>query len=161
MINEDLFVMHNGFDLLRHVNGNLKFNYAMSKNRQIIEQEVGRLKQAILPNSQFEEFRQERIAIKCKYAEIDSETKQPKKMVNGDFVIEKEKTKECIEELNKLNKKYKDLITQYEENMKEFENLLKQDVNQDIENSLMKLNFNDLPQLTQEQLDPFIGKIIL
>lgn len=120
----DLLNLWGIFTLLQSVKANVKFSYAVAKNRVKIKPEVEAIQEAMKPSDEYLKFEQERFALLQEYG--DKDEKGRIKMENGNVHIT-EKLDEFNEKLDALKKTHADAITANEDHLKEVDTLLAED----------------------------------
>lgn len=126
------------FEGLKNAKG-LGFAYALMKNKKIIEAEKENLMTSLPVIENYQKFLAEMKALLEDYCIVD----QDETVILLDKVVMKEdKSKEEFEiEVNKLYTTYKDAIKERRDNLKEYQNFIKEDT--DIE--FYKINESNLP----------------
>ena len=155
---EDLLFMYQIFSATKtKVNKNL--TYCISYNKKTIESEALSLIDAMAPSDSYVEFEEKRNSIIDKYVEKDSATGSFIKSVDGKGLkIKKEFVSECKTELKKLEDEYEVLVKQREGDIKQFDNILKETVNIELE----FVDWDDIPedidQTLMDALLPIVNK---
>jgi len=151
---EKLFVINGAFDRLSKERANTFFRHTLSKNKQLIENELKAVEAARnKPNEKYSEYEKKRMAA-CEALCLRDDEGKPCIVDAGtsaaryDFTIEaREEVNEQIEE---LKIEYKSAIDDFEETVKEFNELLQGEV----EVEFKKFKLNQLPaEMSGEDMD--------
>lgn len=113
------------FERLQQEKTNVKFSYAIAKNKIQMRPEVEALEEARKPSEKFVEYEQKRIALAKELADRDETGKI--KAENDRFIIS-EKMDQFNEKLEVLQKEYKDSIEEREKQIKEYNSILEEEI---------------------------------
>lgn len=135
---------------LKAVKANVKFSYAVARNRHLLETEVKSVQEAISPAQEFLIFEQARIALAKDYADKD-DSGNPK-IVRNSFVVT-EKLSEFNEKMAALREKHTDAIAA--------QTAREGDINKLLEEEFVfephKIDFDILPEeISPEVIEVFI-----
>jgi len=97
----------------------IKFNYAVLKNRKLLENEIKTLEELSKPSEEFIEFESERYRICSDYSEKDQNGSPI--LENGVFKIKEDLRDECNSKLLELRDKYINTILEREDQSRTFE----------------------------------------
>lgn len=147
MKKKDVIKLYNALNSINGLKG-VKFNYAVAKNKRILENERGAMEKALEQSDEFKKYESERVELCIKYAEKDK--KGNPVMVNNNYKIEEKKEKTFEKEFEKLQKEHKSSIKEREKQFEEYNKLLEEKV----EIKLHKIKEEDIPEdITTNQLD--------
>jgi hypothetical protein len=138
MLKQDLIVLYRSLNQLGSLQG-VKFAYAVSRNIDLIKPELEALEKVSAPSKEYLEFEKTRVALVEKYAVKGEDGKFI--MKNNEYEIPKEKQEELNTEFGKLREENKELFEARENQIKEYNDLLKEESK--IE--LYKVTLNDVP----------------
>lgn len=152
---KEVLDLHNGLHAVGNLSG-VKFAYAVSKNIAKLKSEVVAFQEAYVPLPEFLAYEKERFALAEEYAKkIDG--KAQKTIENGveRFVIENEKVFE--KKLEALKKKHKKVVDAREKQIKDFEELMKEE----IEIDLYQVLVSDIPEgISAKQMTSILPIVI-
>ena len=149
MKKRDLLTLWYIFENLQKEKTNVNFSYAVAKNRMGMKAEVEALEEARKPSDDFAAYEQERISLIQKFAEKDDQG-QIKATDDRIALLDPDKFKE---EFDKLQEKYADAIKETEEQAKEF-NLLLDD---EVEFEVYPISLDTFP----EKIEPEIMEVFV
>lgn len=148
MTNEEVLSLSSALNSVGNLSG-VKFAYCIAKNLDIVNREVKVIQKAIESSKEFNEYDQKRVELAKKYSKKDDKGKE---VVEGNqFVLADEKgfNKE-LEVLRKANKK---VLEAREEQIKSFNELLKE--KSDIK--LYQISLDEVPEaITTKQMSSII-----
>jgi hypothetical protein len=124
MTKHDLMNLWECFGLLLRVKANVKFSYAIAKNKRIIKPEVEAIQDALKPSPEFLIYDQERASLAKAHADMDSDGKPI--IENQSFQIT-ETLDEFNEKWDALKADHAEAIAARDVQLKEGEDLLKED----------------------------------
>ena len=139
MKKRDLLSLYNALSMLEGRQFSVKFSYFIAKNKVLLKNEFTALDQARKPDPKFTEFDTKRAQMAHDMA--DKDEKGQAKIENNNFIIV-EKVDEFRSGLDKLKKEYDKEIKAQEQNVKDFEDILDEDINF----QGPKVAFKDIPQ---------------
>lgn len=123
----------------------VSFSYAVAKNLNILKPEIESLQEAVKFSPEFKEFDEKRIALAIKYAK-KNEVGQPA-TENGAYILEDQEA--FNKEFTPLKEEYKEALDKREEQLKEYEELLKKETKLE----LHKISLADVPkEISVEQM---------
>jgi len=148
----------NAFNVIKNINvqGEVRFIYKFIKNKKVLEKKVNEeqeiLNKIIEPDEKLIEFEKKRLEILNEYGEKD-EKGSLKQDVTGNVIVPEEKKEEFNEKLQNLIDEYKEVLDKRQEQMKEYNELLNDEVDMsDIK--LYKFKLDELPNnLTVKQIE--------
>lgn len=124
----------------------VKFSYGVVKNINIIKPEIEALQKSMEMSEEFQKYEEERIALARKHATKD-EKGMPMTKANSFVIADMEAWKKDFDELNEVNK---EIVSAREEQIKEYNKLLEEDITVE----LYKIKMEDVPQdITTGQLE--------
>lgn len=150
MKNRDLLNLHNILKSIEGRKATVKFSYFVAKNKILLKKEFDILEAVKKPDPKFVEYDTKRAELAHKYSD-KLENGQPR-IENGNFIIT-ENLDIFKEELDKLKEIYKDVIYEYGQQIKDFDELLDRDV--DFEG--IKLDIKDIP----EEIEPNVLEVLM
>lgn len=104
-----------------------KFSFTISKNKEVIKPIIDKLKNKLIKQSdKFEEFDKKRVEINKKYAKLDE--KGNPELVNEQYQILDDKKEDFNKEIDTLKEEYKDTLKEREDQKKELEAFLKEEI---------------------------------
>jgi hypothetical protein len=132
---------------------NFRFNYAIIKNKRIIEPEIRAIEEIQKPTEKFIEFQNTRIALCEKYAKKDDKGEAIKNGMSYDI----ENMDEFNKELEPIKEQYKDTIAEIDEKIKKVNEFIEEDVTIDL--YMIKSSYmpDKLSKEIIEVLYPIIG----
>lgn len=141
---EDVFQIYNTLKSLDDAkfDANIKFKYAIARNKKILQPIVESLQEIIQPSEELKKFEPERVELCRKYADKDEEGSP--KFIEDRFIII-ENREEFNKELEELREKYKEEMDKQEEKNKEFIELLKEDCKEEI--NFFKIDLTYFPDI--------------
>lgn len=157
MKRSELFVLLKSLNELDDLTG-VKFNFVINKNRNLLEHETEDIKKSSKPSEKFQEFEQKRIELIREYSEKDEQGNIKFEDIDGGskFTIPEKDKKKFQKELSDLSKGYDDVIQERNEQLKEYNKFLQEEV--DLQFTTFKLeDISD--QITGKQfriISPFI-----
>jgi len=155
MTNNDLVKLNDALKDVGKLTG-IKFCYAVAQNRKMLDKKIDTMYEVLKDAEEkegykkFKDEHQELLKENTK-KDKDGQPVQEQKMINGQPVMVPaiENAEEVEKEFEKLKVKYKKEIDAHDETLKEFEELMKQDV----EFSAFKVKLDDVPkEVTSEQM---------
>lgn len=132
---------------------NTKFIYAILKTKKLIKDEVEMLTALSSPSRKFQEYQKHRVELCTKYCE--KENARPL-IENGEYVFSEENRGKFEEELIKIKAKYKDWIDERDEQMANYNQMLKDEVDVEIHQVGLMYVPEDLNATVLEGLLPLI-----
>jgi hypothetical protein len=148
MRNKEVLELSNSINKLGNLKG-VKFAYATSRNKKILQNESESLLEAQKESESFTEYENKRVEIAKKYAKKDTQG-EPVTEVHGrtrKFVIEDQSGFDA--ELEILGAEYKETLEEREKQLKDFQELLEQEA--DV--VLFKVAIADVPEdISVEQM---------
>jgi len=137
MKNKFLESLIRGIDAAGNV-GDIKFRYALAKNRKKLIEEISSMNEMLKPSTEFNEYDRERMDLAAKMANKD---KNGKPIVENDAYVFSDKSK-FKKEFEKLKKENKKVLDEREKQIKEFNDFL------DMESTFEphKIKQEDLPK---------------
>lgn len=122
MLAKQLQVLSQGIEACGELKG-VKFAYALAKNKALLKTELETLQTAITPSEKYMSYEKARVALCEVHAEKDEKDKP--KMEGNEYVITDRK--KFDKELEKLQEEHKEVITEREGQVKEFNELLEKE----------------------------------
>jgi hypothetical protein len=150
MKKRDLLKLNGALSSIEGRQFSVKFSYFIAKNKVAIKNEFDALEIARKPDPKYIEYDTKRAELAHKMADRDE--KGQAMIVNNSFVII-EKVDEFKTELDKLKKEYSEAIQTQEKNLKDFEDLL----NEEIEFRGPKIDLKDIPQT----IEPSVLEVLI
>ena len=138
MKKRDLLSLHNALTMVEARQFSVKFSYFIAKNKVSLKNEYDALNEARKANPEFVTYDTKRAEMAHEMADRDEDGKA--KIENNNFIII-EKVDEFKEELDKLKKKFAKVITDQDQKIKDFNDLL----NEEVEYAGTKIDFKDIP----------------
>lgn len=114
------------FDKLSQDKYSVKFHYTLLKNKRLLDPEVESLRKANEPPEEYANYEKKRIKVCNDFCEKDNDGTP--KIDGNNFVIPEEVKTKFEEKLEELKVEYKSTLDSIEESKKEFNELLKEDV---------------------------------
>jgi len=146
----DLLRLHNAIHALEGKVFNVKFSYFIAKNKVAMRDEITALEEARKVSDEYKKYDTERATLAQQYSDKNEDGSA--KIQGNSFVITTN-AELFQEDLEGLRVKYKDAIEEYETMMKDFEELL----NQEVEYDGTKVDLKDVPQTIEPAiLETFI-----
>lgn len=129
-----------------------KFTYAVARNLATLKPEVEALAKVVEQSEEFKEFETKRIALAEKFSKKDKDNKPV--VSNANYVIEDQATFDT--EYKALREANKEILKKYEEQVKEYGELLKSDVSV----NLIKVKLADVPaDITAAQMNGILEMV--
>lgn len=151
MKNIELFELYNGLEAVSNIGG-ARFAYWVAKNKKIIKTELKLIESINEPTDWYKQFEQRRISLCQKMAKKD-ENWEPK-IVWKSYDIEDTETFNV--ELEILRKEHKSDLEEMEKKNKEYEELL----NQEVTIEFFKIKQEIIPEaITAKLLDPIMAVV--
>lgn len=151
MKNSELFDLYHWLEAVSHI-GWARFAYWVSKNKKRILEEIKTIEAANEPTEWYKEFDKERVELCKKFADKDENWEA--KIVGKSYDISD--IGAFNKELEKLREKYKSDLEEMEKKNKEYEELLKEETTIDF----FKIKNEIIPEVvTAKQLDPIMAVI--
>jgi hypothetical protein len=148
----DLWKVLSQLEGLKH---DVRFSYFLAKNKVALKSEIEALNEANTPSAAYLEFENKRVEGAQRFADKD-EVGNPK-VFNNQYVITEHKS-DFEAEMKKLKTKFKTAIEAREKQIKDYEDLLEEEV----EFKPTKLRFSQLPrQVESSVLEVFIEADII
>lgn len=140
-----LVELFQGLQSVKNLKG-VKFSYGVAKNINILKPEIEALQKSVEMTEEFQKYEEERIALARNHAVKDE--KGVAMMKDGSFVIaDMDAWKKDFKE---FNEPYKEVIAKRDEQIKEYNKLLEEEVAVE----LYKIKMEDVPQdITTGQLE--------
>jgi len=158
MIRDQLIEMEKGFERVKHLNSNLKFAYAIAKNKKIVAGELKCMREALEPSPEFVDYEQKRLELNKKHSLKDPGGNPV--IVNRSYEIDPDEQVNFDRAMKKLQKQFESCIQKREEQITQYNDMLKEEVPEDVVKSLFRIKYEDLPfDITVEQLEPFIDLV--
>ena len=153
MKRKELFQLKQALESVSTLKG-VKFAYSIAKNLQEVNKEIEAVNKAIAPSDEFMQYEKERIKLNEEYAE---KTEDGKPMVeNNNYVISPRNRGSYEKRMEELKKKHKKVLSERDEQIKEYQALLEENV--DI--TLHKIQEGNLPSdITAEQISGILPVI--
>ena len=123
---EKLIEMYGVFERLAKDKCSVKFHYTVLKNKRLIQPEIDSIREVNEPHPKYQEFEKKRMELCHSFTEKDENGKS--KIENNNFIIPQESREEFDKQMNDLKTEYQEMFDNMDEKQKEFENLLKEDV---------------------------------
>jgi hypothetical protein len=119
-----------------------RFSYAVHLNLENLESEIKAINEAKKPSAKYEEYQQKKTMIGEKYSDKDENGKPilVESMGNQIYKVEVNK-EEATKEIIKLNEEYSETIKERQKGLKEFQELMEEEVEVDI----CKISFKYFP----------------
>ena len=143
----DLWKVLTKLEFLKH---DVRFSYFIVKNKRAIKEEMQILNESQKPSNDFIEYDNIRVELAKKYSDKD-EIGNPK-VLNEQFVIT-ENMYNFDMEMRKLKERFKDTITAREQQLKDYNDLLEED----IDFKLTKVKLECLPK----QIEPLFLEVFI
>jgi hypothetical protein len=125
----------------------MKFRYAYSRNMKMIQEEIESFQDALKPTEKFQEFEKKANELKISHAEKINGTTQPR-IENANYVMVD--LDAFMKEFNDLREEYKEDISAREEQTKNYQNFLQEE----IEIEYYKILDSEVPEtITAGQFD--------
>lgn len=146
MKRKELFPLKQALERVSTLKG-VKFAYSIAKNLQEVNKEIEAVNKAIAPSEEFIQYEKELINLNEEYAEKTEEGNP--KVENNNYVISPKKRGAYEKRIEELKKKHKKVLSERDEQIKEYQALLEENV--DI--TLHKIQEDNLPSdITVEQI---------
>jgi len=126
MKKRDLISLNNALSALEGRQFAVKFSYFMAKNKVMIKDEFAALDEVRKPSAEYVAFDTKRAEMAMEFADKDEAGKP--KIENNNFIIT-EKVDEFRKALDALKEKNSKVISAYEKQIKDFEELLDEEIN--------------------------------
>jgi len=139
MKNHELLRLQEGINNVSNIKG-VKFAYALMKNKKLIDAEIKCLQKGIEPAKEYQEFNQKRIDL-CKSHATKDDKNEPV-IIDKNYVIGNQEN--FTIKVNALIAEYKNAIDTYEQQLKEYENLLNE--NTELDSQFYKMTIDYLPE---------------
>lgn len=149
MIREDYLTFYEEASKLDNLKG-VKFAYWISRNKAKIEPEINAVNKASIPSPAYDAYDKERVELAKNHSKKDEKGNPVTKMIGhrSNFVIEDQKVFDS--ELKALQEKHKDAIEEREKQVKEVEDLLKEEITLE----LYRIPLNIIPEdISVEQMN--------
>jgi len=147
MKNVDLFRLREGLNDVSNLKG-VKFAYVVLKNKKLIEEEIETLQKSIEMSPEFQEFERKRISL-CEQFSDKNKDGSPV-IINNAYTIPNKL--EFENEVAVLKKQYLEYVTEREEQLSDYDKLLKED--SDLLDKLAKVKIVHIPDdISATQLD--------
>jgi len=130
MNKQDALNLWNGLHAVSGLKG-AKWSYGVAKNINNLKSEIEALQKSITPSKEFSEYNNKRLALAQKYAIKKEGNPQTVKIGNTEEYLIKDKNK-FNKELKPLQKEYQKALDEREKQMKEFEEILKEEIKIDL-----------------------------
>jgi seryl-tRNA synthetase len=138
MKKRDLLSLYNALTMVEGRQFSVKFSYFIAKNKVLLKNEITALEEARKPDPKFVEFDTKRATMAHDMA--DKDEKGQAKVENNNFIII-EKVNEFKKALDELKEKNSKVIKDQEQSIKDFEDIL----DEDVEYKGPKIDFKDIP----------------
>ena len=143
----DLLQLQTVFERLSIEKHPLKFSYFLAKNKSLIKKEVEILKELQKPSDGYNSFDKKRIMLAQDLAERVPGTDEP--LIKNNAYVMGENKKKFDKELWGLKDVFKDAIKEFEKQVSDFKDILKEDF--DFDNGY-KIKIDNLPDYIEPQL---------
>ncbi len=149
MKKSEIVLLYNGLNSVGNLAGVI-FSYCVNKNLNIITPEIEALQRSITPSKEFLEYDNKRIEIVKKYAAKDGKGEFIMKVTNGQQSYDVGENEKVIEdEMLPIREEYKEVISNHEKQMTEYNALLDTDSNVE----LYKVKLENVPKdITAQQM---------
>jgi hypothetical protein len=131
IVREKVLALYGLINHLSSLNHSVKFHYLMLKNKTLLQGEVDSLQKAQTPSEEYLKIDKERVALCERFATKDEAGKcltQPDSKGNEIYVMTSESKKLFEDEIAKFKEDHKDIIGSFEQQKKDFQELLKEEV---------------------------------
>jgi hypothetical protein len=146
MLRKRLFELEQGMGKLSNLKG-VKLNYALVKNKRLIESEISILKE-IMVDQPYSDFTNKRIAINVKYAK-KNENGNPV-IENNHYIIDEENLEVHNTEIAELLEQNKEVIDNFKKKEKEYYDLLETELDAEFH----VIDIEEVPaDITYEQME--------
>jgi len=153
MKRKELFQLKQALESVSTLKG-VKFAYSIAKNLQEVNNEIEAVNKAMAPSEEFMKYEKERIKLNEECAE-KTEDGNPK-VENNNYVISPRNSGDYEKRMEELKKKHKKVLSERDEQIKEYQAHLEEDV--DI--TLHKIQEDNLPSdITAEQISGILQVI--
>ncbi|MFA5395224.1 MAG: hypothetical protein WC346_04320 [Methanogenium sp.] len=130
MNKQDALNLWNGLHAVSGLKG-AKWAYAVAKNINNLKSEIEALQKSIAPSKEFSEYNNKRLELAQKHAAKEKGVPKKIKIGNTEEYLIADKNK-FNKELKPLQKKYKKALDERDKQMKDFEEILKEEVKIDL-----------------------------
>jgi len=130
MKKQNVLNLWNGLHAVSGLKG-AKWAYAVAKNINNLKSEIEALQKSIAPSKEFSEYNNKRLALAQKHAIKKEGKPQTVKIGNTEEYLIKDKNK-FNKELKPLQKEYKKALDERDKQMKDFEEILKEEIKIDL-----------------------------
>lgn len=157
MKNYHLILMERVFAELQDTK-DTKFNYFVARNERIVKEELEVMRKS-LANDRFAEYNKKRMNINMEMCE-KKEDGSPV-IVRDNFVIPDEVKSVYNEKMNELDAEYKDSIEENKIQIKQFNDLMEEDMAESLEAQFRKVKLSSIPDnVTKNQMHAFLDLIV-
>jgi len=144
-----LFGLLNAIESVKTIK-DVKFAYALVKNKKRIKEEIELLKEATKVSDKLQEYEKKRIMLCKQYCEKD-DNKKP--IIKNNSYCGLDNNKNFNEEIKKLREEYKEELDNREKQIEDYNKLLEEKVEIDF----YKISLKNIPQdISAEQLEPLM-----
>jgi len=150
MKNRDLLNLYNALKTIEGRQFTVKFSYFVAKNKIALKNDLEILDSVKKPTPEYIEYDTKRAKLAFEYSDKTDDGKP--RIENNNFIIT-EKVDEFKTELDKLKEEYSKSIDEQEQKVKDFENLL----DNEVQFTGIKIDMKDVP----ETIEPAILEILL
>jgi len=137
------------------IKSNKRFSYALIMNEENVQSNVKAIQGIAKPSDNYMEYEQKRNNILIEYGKSDASGNIILNENNGVVFKDEESEKNAIDEINKLNEEYLDILDERNEDIKQYNELLMTDV----ELNLIVVSLDDVPDEVGE--DVFLMKALI
>ena len=131
-----------------------KFSFTISKNKEVIKPIIDKLNKLIKQSDKFKEFDKKRVDINKKYAKLDE--KGNPELLNEQYQILDDKKEDFNKEIDALKEEYKDTVKEREDQKKELEVFLKEEITLDFKTIPLSIIPEDINVDEMDILTPLV-----
>lgn len=142
MKRKELLELNAALTQLKNEKGDKRFKFAINRNLEYFEPEIKAIRETQKDSSEYSEFLQKRQLIGKEFADRDENGNPKIQLIEGNEVfLITERKDEANAKVSELVEEYKEVLEEKEREMKQFKDLMEEEVETDV----CKISFKYLP----------------
>ncbi len=148
-----LIETYNNLSLVKDVDCEIVFSYAIAKNRRNLKSELEIFEEFTKPSEEYEKYDEKRVKLAAKYAKLDDDGRPVVK--DNSYIISKDNRPTFEAEMKELEEEYKEVIQAFKDKLKKYQS----EIEKEIEFDYYMIDLDKLPKLTPMQTEAIFDLI--
>jgi len=148
-----LIETYNNLSLVKDVDCEIVFSYAIAKNRRNLKSELEIFEEFTKPSEEYEKYDDKRVKLAAKYAKLDDDGRPVVK--DNSYIISKDNRPTFEVEMKELEEEYKEVIQAFKDKLKNYQ----LEIEKEIEFDYYMIDLEKLPKLTPMQTEAIFDLI--